>query len=71
MGHAYTPALFLCQGDSAAGAGLYGKIPTDPFRSACGAGCFAVADGAAGLRHEIQQILHDLKFEGKIKIEWN
>ncbi len=29
------------------------------------------ADGAAGIRHEIQQILQDLKLEGKVKVEWN
>jgi hypothetical protein len=27
-------------------------------------------DGATGLRHEIQQILQDLKLEDKVKIEW-
>lgn len=27
-------------------------------------------DGAGGLRHEIQQILQDLKLEDKVKIEW-
>jgi len=29
------------------------------------------SDGAVGLRYEIQQILQDLKLEGKVKIEWS
>jgi hypothetical protein len=28
------------------------------------------ADAANGLRHEIQQVLEDLKLEGKVKLEW-
>jgi hypothetical protein len=28
------------------------------------------ADGANSLRHEIHQILQDLKLEDKVKVEW-
>jgi hypothetical protein len=28
------------------------------------------ADGASSLRHEIQQILEDLKLDGKVQVEW-
>jgi hypothetical protein len=28
------------------------------------------SDGASGLRYEIEQILQDLKLEGKVKVEW-